>query len=74
MKLRELPQIMALSPEEKLDLIDELWESIYPGMDQGGVSDEEKKLLDARWENYLKNPESALSIEQFESLLAARRK
>jgi putative addiction module component (TIGR02574 family) len=74
MKLKELPQIMALSTEEKLDLIHDLWESIYPEVEQNEVSDEEKKLLDERWENYLKNPDSALTIEQFEALLANRRK
>ena len=42
MKLKELPQIMALFTEEKLELIDELWESISPEADQGDISDEEK--------------------------------
>ena len=74
MKLKELPQIMALSTEEKLDLIHDLWESISPEMDQMEVSEEEKNLLDERWEKYLKNPDSALTIEQFEALLANRRK
>ena len=74
MKLKEFPQIMALSTEEKLDLIHDLWESISPEMDLMEVSEEEKKLLDERWENYLKNPDSALTIEQFEALLANRRK
>ena len=54
MKLKELPQVMALSTAEKLELIDELWESIAPGEDQGDISDEEKKLLDERWERYLR--------------------
>jgi putative addiction module component (TIGR02574 family) len=71
MKLKELPQIMALSTAEKLELIDDLW--IEPELQQLDVSVEEKKLLDDRWENYLKNPESALTIEQVEALLAARR-
>jgi putative addiction module component (TIGR02574 family) len=74
MKLKELPQVMALSTAEKLDLIHDLWESIYPEVEQSEVSDEEKKLLDERWEQYLKNPDSALTIEQFEALLANRRK
>ena len=72
MKLKEFPQIMALSTEEKLDLIHDLWESISPEMDQMEVSEEEKKLLDERWENYRKNPESALSLEQVKALVAAR--
>jgi len=74
MKLKELPQIMALSTEEKLDLIHDLWESIYPEMDQGEVSDEEKKLLDERWEKHLVNPESALTLEQLKAAVASRLK
>ena len=69
-----LNEVMALPAVEKLELIDKLWESISPEEDQGEISDEEKKLLDERWENYLKNPDSALTIEQFEALLANRRK
>ena len=74
MKLNELPQVMALSTEEKLDLIHDLWESIHPEIEENEVSDEEKKLLDGRWDNYLKNPDSVLTMEQFEALLANRRK
>jgi putative addiction module component (TIGR02574 family) len=74
MKLKELPQVMALSTAEKLQLIDELWMSIEPELDQLEVSEEEKKLLDERWEKYRKDPDSALTIEQMEALLAKRRK
>lgn len=33
-----------------------------------------KKLLDNRWEKFLANPDSALTLEQVKALLAARRK
>ena len=59
---------------EKLDLIDKLWESISPELDQADVSEEEKNLLDERWENYLKNPESALTLEQLKAAVASRLK
>ncbi len=65
---------MALSTAEKLELIDELWISIEPELEQAEVSEEEKDLLDSRWENFLKNPDSALTLEQVKALLAARRK
>jgi putative addiction module component (TIGR02574 family) len=74
MKLRELPQVMALSTAEKLELIDELWESIAPELDQAEVSDEEKKLLDERWEKHLANPEAALTLEQLKAAVASRLK
>jgi len=74
MKLRELPQVMALSTAEKLELIDELWESIAPELDQADVSDEEKRLLDERWEKHLANPEAALTLEQLKAAVASRLK
>jgi putative addiction module component (TIGR02574 family) len=67
-----LNEVMALPAVKKLDLIDKLWESISPELDQADLSDEEKKLLDERWENYLKNPESALNLDQVKALVAAR--
>lgn len=65
---------MALSTMEKLHLIDELWTSLGANLDQLDVSSEEKKLLDDRWNKFLANPDSALTTEQFEALLAQRRK
>jgi putative addiction module component (TIGR02574 family) len=74
MKLKELPQVMALSTEEKLELIDDLWISLEPELQQVEVSEEEKKLLDNRWKKFLANPDSALTLDQVKALLAARRK
>ena len=74
MKLKKLPQIMALSTAEKLELIDDLWISIEPELQQIEVSKEEKKLLDNRWEKFLANPDSALTLDQVKALVAARRK
>jgi putative addiction module component (TIGR02574 family) len=74
MKLKELPQVMALSTAEKLELIDELCESIAPELDQADVSDEEKRLLDERWEKHLAHPEAALTLEQLKAAVASRLK
>ncbi len=65
---------MALSTAEKLELIDDLWISIEPELQQVEVSEEEKKLLDDRWEKFLANPDSALTLDQVKALVAARRK
>ena len=74
MKLREMPQVMALSTADKLDLIDQLWMSIEPELDSVEVSEEEKKLLDDRWETFLANPESALTLDKVRRILRAREK
>jgi putative addiction module component (TIGR02574 family) len=74
MKLRELPQVMALSTAAKPELIDDLWISIEPDLRQVDVSEEEKNLPEGRWQNFLANPDSALTLDQVKALLAARRK
>ncbi len=63
---------MSLPPSEKLALIDKLWESISPEIDDSEITEEEKMLLDERWEKYLANPESALTLEQLKAAVAAR--
>jgi putative addiction module component (TIGR02574 family) len=69
MKLKELPQVMALSTAEKLALIQEIEDSI-----ESEISDEEKKLLDERWEQYLAHPETALTLEQLKAAVDSRLK
>ena len=65
---------MALSTAEKLELIDELWISIEPELQDTQVSEEEQKLLDDRWERHLANPEAALTLEQLKAAVASRLK
>ncbi len=67
-------EIMALPAAEKLELIDKLWESISPEVNESEISDEEKKLLDDRWEKYLAHPDSALTLEELKAAVAARLK
>jgi len=74
MKLIDLPEVRALSAREKLELVDELWISLAPELEGLEVSNQEKELLDERWAAFLKNPSSALTIEQFREKLKALRK
>lgn len=67
MKLADLPQIQALSLNEKIELVEELWLAIGPEIESLEVSSGEKRLLDERWERYLENPGSALTLEQLEN-------
>ena len=48
MKLADFPGVPALSAQEKLQLVDELWLSVAPQLGLMAVSQEEKDLLDAR--------------------------
>ena len=65
MTLAELPQVQTLSITEKLALVDEIWLSVASSMDSLEVSQEHKDLLDYRWDKFLKNPSSALTVDAF---------
>lgn len=73
MKLADLPEVRALSAREKLELADELWQDAAQDLESLDVSPSEKKLLDERWAAYLRNPSSALTLEQFEARVKKRR-
>ncbi|MEO5714094.1 MAG: addiction module protein [Luteolibacter sp.] len=73
MILTGLPQIQALSVREKLELVDEIWKSVGPELEAMEVSAEEKELLDQRWADFIGDPASALTPQQFKDKLAAIR-
>ena len=73
MKLTDLPEIQALSAREKLELADELWQDAAQDLESLEVSASEKKLLDERWAAYLRDPSSALTLEQFKAKVKKRR-
>ena len=73
MTLAELPQVLALSAREKLELVDEIWQSIGTSVEAMEVTQEEKNILDKRWDDFLKNPASALTVDQFRDKMSARR-
>ena len=73
MKLAELPEVQNLPVREKLALVDELWLALTQELESLEVSDDEKTLLDERWEAFLKDPDSALSLDQFRRKFSERR-
>jgi len=73
MTLTELPQVQSLSVREKLELVDEIWRSLSTSPDYLEVTQEEKDILDSRWEGFLSNSNSALSIDVFKSKINAIR-
>jgi putative addiction module component (TIGR02574 family) len=72
-KLAELPAVLALSADEKLELLDELLLSVAREIGSD-ISEEEKRLLESRWAEHLANPEKALTLEQFNEALDERLK
>ncbi len=74
MKLADFPEVGALSAQEKLELVDELWFSIAPQLDSMAVSQDEKDLLDSRWAAFLKDPASAMTVEEFREKMRKHRR
>jgi putative addiction module component (TIGR02574 family) len=68
-----LPQVQSLSVRERLELVDEIWQTVMPEFEELEVNQEEKELLDSRWAKFLQNPATALSVEQFKKELNALR-
>lgn len=73
MNSNELRKLQALPVSEKLMLVEVLWQSIGESTDEPEVSDAEKRELDSRWERFERDPSRALTIEQFDALVKARR-
>ena len=73
MTLTELPQVQALSVREKLELVDEIWKSVASNSDGLEVTQEERDILDQRWDDFLRNPASVFTVEEFKSKINALR-
>jgi putative addiction module component (TIGR02574 family) len=72
MTLDEIPEIQHLTKEEKLQLVEDLWDAIAAMPDDLPVSDEEKAILDKRFNAHSESPEDALTLEEFKKRLAER--
>lgn len=73
MSLKQFPEVEALSVQDKLALVDDLWVAVSADVEALEVSHVERELLDQRWEEFRKSPESALTIEEFKLRLAKAR-
>ena len=72
MSLAEIPQLAKLSTEEKLQLVEDLWDSIAASPQDLPVSEAEQRLLEERWAAHRQNPDTALTLEEFKQQLAQR--
>jgi len=60
MRLADFPDVQDLPVRQKLELVDELWLSMAPELDNLEVSEPEQELLDERWLPFLKIPSRRL--------------
>lgn len=72
MTLADIPQIGSLTAEEKLQLVEDIWDSIGTTPDALPVTEAEKKLLDERMQAHLESPDAAMTLEEFRRQLARR--
>ena len=71
--MADFPQVRALPVREKLLMVEAIWDSIGADSDHLEVTEAEKRELDARWSRFERDPSRALTLEQFEALMKARR-
>ena len=74
MSIADIPQLQSLTDGEKLQIIEELWDSLdQQTLAQHEISDEEKAILDQRLADHEAHPERVLTLEEFKRQFAAMR-
>jgi putative addiction module component (TIGR02574 family) len=64
-------ELMKLTPQERLDLVEDLWDSIAQD-DMPPLTSEQKEELDRRYAEHLRDPGSASNWEDVKTRLLAR--
>jgi putative addiction module component (TIGR02574 family) len=65
--------LMKLTPAERIDLVQDLWDSIAQN-DMPPLSDEEKEELGRRLEEHRRDPSTAITWEDLKARVASRLK
>jgi putative addiction module component (TIGR02574 family) len=68
-----LKELMELTPEERIQLAEDLWDSIEP-QDMAPLTSEQKLELNRRLDEHRRNPARASSWEEVKARLWARYK
>jgi putative addiction module component (TIGR02574 family) len=61
--MTEIKEILKLSVEERLHLVQTIWDSISGEAEDAEISKEHKAILNDRLESYKKNPEDNVNWE-----------
>ncbi len=64
MPLADFPEIKSLSTEEKLRLVDELWNDIRSSSDHASYEQRLKEEIDRRLAKFDANPQSGLTLDE----------
>jgi putative addiction module component (TIGR02574 family) len=63
MLLERLPEVQALSADDKWRLIDELWSDLARELESAGPDSNVVELLEERFSDYLKDPSQAQPLD-----------
>jgi len=59
--MTEIKDLLKLSVDERIHLVQTIWDSIAADTEESGISDEHKKILDDRLEAHKTNPDDVVS-------------
>ncbi len=66
----QVAEILELSISERLQIVEDIWDSIASDSKDLYISDELKRELDRRMEAYEKNPNAGITWEELDERLA----
>jgi putative addiction module component (TIGR02574 family) len=66
-------ELMKLTPAERIDLVQDLWDSIAQ-QDMPPLSDEEREELDRRIEEHRRDPSTAITWEELKVRIVSKLK
>jgi putative addiction module component (TIGR02574 family) len=66
-----LKELLELSPADRLQLVEDLWDSIEPG-DLGPLTDEQKQEIQRRYADHVRNPAKSSRWDDVKARLLAR--
>ena len=64
--------VLALPPADRLELVQRLWDSLLDDPDSLPLTEAQKKELDRRYEDYLRNPDEGSTWEEVEAFVRER--
>jgi len=73
MRLADIPELKKLSPEEKILLVEDLWDSIAAEESAIPVPESHRAELDRRLKAYQSAPGSLLSLQELRSRLQSHK-
>jgi len=52
----QISEVLSLSIAERIQLVEDIWDTIAAGIDSTEISEEEKKIINQRLESFHNNP------------------